>query len=342
MTTIFPPILSQLQSIAKLSEEEIANTLHECKDYVDFCKEYLSKNSDSLPKSLAEAYDTEIQAALSKFARAASLFPAEVSLNQQARGNYTYSAIVCLYKRSSLDDVLQSLSRQTIAPKSVMILINGNHIDPNEIRKRYPDVLVSQSDINSLYTRWCMGYMLDGDYIFVSDDDQVPGDRYIERALKLSSEKRALVCGTGRRYTSEGKQGFYEIVSPYDKNGYASNTLNVMPVECDWGCNSYLFKKEWIHFILAEKRFKNHQLKVDDIQLAYNLYAYGGISCWVAQQSANDATTLHSFNTARGDDEHALWRKSDHFHLRKDYLAYLVNNGLFKPYYARMSPNESI
>jgi len=341
MATTFLPILRQLRLIAKLSESEIANALHECRNYVDLCSDYLKKSAGLLPKSLAEAYDSEIRIALAKFARAEELVPVEVSANLQVNNDLSYSAIICLYKRSGIDDILQALSRQTIAPRSIMILINGNHINPNEIRKRYPQALVSQSDINSLYTRWCMGYILDGDYIFVSDDDQVPGESYIERALKLSREKRALVCGTGRRYTKGGKQGFFEIVSPYDKTGSISNVLNIMPVECDWGCNSYLFKKEWIHYVLAEQRFKDHQLKVDDIQLAYNLYAYGGIGCWVAQQSVDDRGSLHSLNTARGDDEHALWRKDDHFKLRKEYLDYLINNGLFKSYYERISPNES-
>ena len=344
MLNVATPILKQLRSMAQLSDIEVANAIDDFENYISQCNDYMKRRRDLLPRSLSEAYDIEIKVILSRLAKAkssdAAYSPIKASTINE-HNSYTYSAIICMHKRSRIDDVYQALSCQSVPPKSILMLINEQHINPNEIRERYPGALVAQSDINSLYTRWAMGYALDGDYIFVCDDDQIPGASYIEKAINLSSKKRALVCGTGRRHSRTGKQGFYESISPYERNGKGAGALlKAMPIECDWGCNSYLFRKDWIHYIMAEERYRNLQLKVDDIQLAYNLYAYGGIGCWVAQQDIDDNSTLYSTDTGRGNDEHALWSKSDHFSIRKDYLNYLINNKLYTPYYDRTKNNE--
>jgi hypothetical protein len=330
--------------MAQLSDVEIAKTADDFKNYISQCNEYMQHNKDLLPRGLFEAYGIEIRLALSRLAKAeasaAAFSPAKAFTNSEHKNIYTYSAIICMHKRPGIDDIYQAIIRQSIPPKSILMLINEQHINPSEIRERYPGALVVQSGINSLYTRWAIGYTLDGDYIFVCDDDQMPGANYIEKAIDLSSRKRALVCGTGRRYSRTGKQGFYESISPYELNEKgASALLKAMAIECDWGCNSYLFRKDWIHYILAEERYSNLQLKIDDIQLAYNLHAYGGIGCWVAQQDTDNISTLHSIDTGRGNDEHALWSKSDHFTIRKDYLDYLINNKLYTPYYDRIKDN---
>lgn len=329
------PSLKHLRSITRLSEPEIEKKPDEYQKQLVFYQSYLYENIDILPRSLITAYKREIKAGILKLRGTAVLRDSRHEWDLADNKSLTYSAIICLYKRSSVDDVMKALWRQTIAPRSIMILINGTHIDPNEVRQRYPEALVTQTDINSLYTRWCLGYVLEGDYIYVCDDDQTPGCTYLERALRLSAEKRALICGTGRRYNKDGKRGFYELVSPYNGEPDGYNRLHSMPMECDWGCNSYLFRKDWIHFILSDRRYKDYQLKVDDIQLAVNLYAFGGITCWVGVQDPSDINSLHSTEHELSVDQHALWKKNDHFPMRKEYVEYLVGNGLYTPFYAR-------
>jgi hypothetical protein len=334
------PQLKQLRLISELSEKEIAKATDQYQAQAGFIQNYIKNNYKSFPKGLANAYDLELQKLISKLSRVKNAALVQDRPPSVDIEGLSYSAIVCLYKRSSIDNVLSALASQTIPPKSIMVFINGNHISPREIRERYPGILVTQSDINSLYTRWCIGYILDGDYIFVCDDDQEPGSFYLERALRLSVKKRALVCGTGRRYSPSGKRGFYELISPYREVSDNINALYSMPVECDWGCNSYLFKKDWIHYILAEKRYKNYQLKIDDIQLACNLYAYGGITCWVSQQNPVEPSSLHSHKPEAGNDQHALWLQADHFTKRKEYIEHLISNSFYTPFYSRVDGNE--
>jgi glycosyltransferase involved in cell wall biosynthesis len=332
------PMITKLRTLirSKCTQSELKAARREVKNFITL-------HASDLPSILVQAYNKELleierllRADSDKIrARQPCAIPDETKhKNDAPKVEYRYSAIICLYRRGNVDKVIEALRRQTLQPEMIILLVNGLYINTAELRSKYESALVIQSDINSLYTRWAIGYIANSEYLLVLDDDQTPGRNYVQRSIALSRSKNALVCGSGRRYNPQGKHGFFENIGPYAGGKYSHST-KVGPLECDWGCNSYLFKREWISFALAAPRYNGLQLKVDDIQLAYNLYTYGGISCWVSQQDSEKPESLHTRNPELGTDAEALWKKSNHFKLRKDYIEHLVGFRSFKTVNAR-------
>ncbi len=231
------------------------------------------------------------------------------------------SVIICLYKRAShLEEQIQALLQQTIKPIEIVVLQNETHLNISDILASYPDIKRIKSDINSLYTRWLMGYVCEGEYIAVMDDDCIIGHRWLENCLRCSQQHNCLVGPSGRIYKGNDYQGdrFFDRVGleenfeirPYDTD-----------VEVDWVCNSYFFKKDWIQFLTREPRYNNVQMSLDDIQLAKSLLKYGGIRTFVPNQPATSTELQGYLRPEYGDDEHALWRQWEkHRGLRRAYL----------------------
>ena len=236
------------------------------------------------------------------------------------------SVIICLYKRlAQLEEQLEAILSQSIPPAEIILLQNESHLDLSGIRTRFSQVKIVQSDINSLYTRWLIGYVCEGEYIAVLDDDCIIGTQWLENCLRCSREHNCMVGPSGRVYKGNDYQGdrFFDRVGleenfeirPYDKD-----------VEVDWVCNSYFFKKEWIQYVARDGRHNDAQKYLDDIQFAKSLLKYGGIRTFVPIQPKSNKSLQGYLRPDYGDDEHALWRQWElHRSIRREYLQYLWN-----------------
>lgn len=242
----------------------------------------------------------------------------------------TWSAIITMWKRQDyLAEQLAAIRSQSIPPQEIIIILNEGHIPESQIRDLGgPEIKIIRSDINSLYSRWAVAYIAEGEYVSVFDDDVIPGKHWIANAIRACSSYNALVGPAGRIYNKNGLHGYYKLVVPNADN---LNTISCgeTDVYCDWVCNSYLFKREWVNHALSSLRYKDSFKTFDDIQLATSLYLNGGIRCVTPMQPSFDKELHGSLQHHYGHDAHAIWKTNSdhHFAERKAYIEGLIDQG---------------
>lgn len=242
----------------------------------------------------------------------------------------TWSAIITMWKRQDyLAEQLTAIRSQSIPPQEIIIILNEGHISESKIRDiGGHDIKIIRSDINSLYSRWAVAYIAKGEFVSVFDDDVIPGKYWIANAIRACSNYNALVGPAGRIYNKNGLHGYYKLVVPHADN---QNTISCgeTDVYCDWVCNSYLFKREWVGYALSSLRYKDSFKTFDDIQLATSLYLHGGIRCITPMQPSFDKELHGSLQHHYGCDAHAIWKTNSdqHFAERKAYIEGLIDQG---------------
>lgn len=239
----------------------------------------------------------------------------------------SWSAIITMWKRDSyFAEQLAAIRSQSIPPEEIIVIINENHISESIVRNiGGGDIKIIRSDINSLYSRWAVAYIAKGDYISVFDDDVIPGKYWIANAMRACSSYNALVGSAGRIYNRHGIHHYYKLVVP-SAEGHHTISCSETDVYCDWVCNSYFFKREWVGHALSNLRYQDSFKTFDDIQLATSLYLSGGIRCITPMQPSFDKELHGSLQNHYGNDSHAIWKTNSdqHFAGRKAYIEELV------------------
>lgn len=225
-------------------------------------------------------------------------------------------AVITLWKRVEyLEEQLDAVFGQSVPPEKVILIQNEYHFDiPNDIRSR-DRVEVIQSGLNSLYTRWIVGYLADAKFVCVFDDDVIPGSNWIQSCIRASEKHNALVGPSGRR-AKPSETPAWESVETVGSNDDAI---------CDWVCNSYFFQTAWIKYIVEARRYRGSHKTFDDIQLATTLKALGNINCVVPAQPGSDERLNGHLKRKYGHDEHALWKRSasEHTNQRSELVRQL-------------------
>lgn len=219
-----------------------------------------------------------------------------------------WTAIITLWKRSEyLAEQLEAILAQTIAPRSILVVQNESHFAINPKFLSIPNLKLISSGLNSLYTRWIIGYLCDSKYVCVFDDDVIPGKKWIELCIKISDKYAALVGPSGRLARPKNEPAWISVET--DQTG--SDQI------CDWVCNSYFFQTDWIRYIVAASRYEGYQMTFDDIQLATTLKAFGEIRAVVPGQPKSNRELNGHIKREYGHDDHALWKRRPTEHMSK-------------------------
>ena len=138
------------------------------------------------------------------------------------------TAIICLYKRQDyLEEQLLAISQQTLKVTQIVLLQNSADqkrldLSPSLIQKYQQQCQIPiktiRSDFNSLFFRWIIGYTFSTDYIWVSDDDAIPGVYWLDLAYQTHLRHQALVGPAGRIVYQWQPNSFTKDVSTYAKN----------------------------------------------------------------------------------------------------------------------------
>lgn len=241
----------------------------------------------------------------------------------------TFSVIITLYKRKNyLAEQYRAIIAQS--PLEIIYIINENHIAPEFVRKATSSsVKIVHSQINTLYSRFALAYIARGEYVCVLDDDIIPGSRWFANAIRASRAWNAMAVASGRLYNPAGRLGFFTIAVPYaSQNPLEDVSCAETDILCDWGCNAYLFRRDWCGYLTGQMRYNDALKTYDDMQSAISLYMLGGIRCVAPMQPEWDASLRASIKQEYGNDDNALWRNSpDHFKDREAFISSQMKNG---------------
>ena len=94
------------------------------------------------------------------------------------------TAILTVWKRNHLEEQLQALLGQTVVPSHIWIQQSQHHVDVSVIVDKYKDRVCYSCWENNpgVFGRFESVIQVETPYIFIIDDDMIPGEMFIENA----------------------------------------------------------------------------------------------------------------------------------------------------------------
>jgi hypothetical protein len=203
------------------------------------------------------------------------------------------TAIVNIHKRAYvLDEQIQAIKNQSIAPKCIIIWNNGNKAVDLKKYKDDPYYKVFDCNYNTgVWPRFIIGLLADTEYLCVFDDDTIPGSNWFLNCINSMKEKEALYGTIGVVFKDSV---MYDIYRRYGWDSY-NNGNNNTSVPVDIVGHSWFFKKDWLSYLLTEPPKVNEYFTVgEDMTMSYMLRKYGNIPTYVPPHPSNNTSLFGS------------------------------------------------
>ena len=234
-------------------------------------------------------------------------------------------AVISLWKREDyLREQLEAICNQSVPPSEIVLIQNENNFEIDKSLREKFDFKLIKSEINTLYLRFILSYIFDFEYACFFDDDVIPGENWIKSCYEKSVKYNAIIGPSGRIANASGNPKWINVDPKQDIRLNFTVSCGESDVICDWVCNSYFMKTEWIKYFVNYQRYNLSHLNLEDMQLAFSVFSASGIRCVVPMQPKDDFS-LHGHSKRQfGHDDKALWRRGNHLPERENYLN-LVN-----------------
>lgn len=256
---------------------------------------------------------------------------------QRDREGKSVTAVITIWKRDYLEEQIQSLINQTYPIQEIWLYQYEQHLNIKPYLEKYSQYSIKYfySDLNfKFFGRYSLIKFVKTEYTFMLDDDVIPGNRWIENAIRASLAHNAIVGVTGR------------IISPNALTEPSSSQLkkNLMvadadlkrsqipfcpqDTEVDHLCNCYFFKTIWLDYFWGIKPFTWEN--GDDIHLSASCQILGGIKTVVPIQDRPEL--CGNLKPNYGFDSHASFIYQKHFFaLRYHIVRYLIVEHKWQP-----------
>ncbi len=242
------------------------------------------------------------------------------------------TVILTIWKRNNLLEQLDSLFSQTVKPSVIWVIQCENHVNISQIFKYYPEISYLKSSVDLKYFgRFSFAQYVKTKYVWIVDDDVIPGKKWIEKCLHTSSRGDYIISCAGRRIPNNcyflgtrneiEKHYFGDITPSFTFHFCKENTL------VDFGCNGWFFQAEWI------KTFWQVPPLTLDMSEDMHLSAVCKLKLDVKTivLSQNNEENTGNLKIAYGRDEFASWTKRGFYEKREEVLHYLIDNLGWKP-----------
>src|SRR6056300_33310 len=213
-----------------------------------------------------------------------------------------------------LQSQLESIKNQTVSSE---IFIHWNN--DTEYELEYPSVIYrNQHKSTPLYSRFINSINITTPYVFICDDDTLPGKKYLEKCLEFSKNKDVCIVSCGMNF-NEGETK-YNV----NKRIRQSEFLKV-PTQVNMGGQGYFLKTELLRKYC---NYKTHStLSGEDIHLGFVCYKEN-IPIYVLDKDENDKDTWQDLTLGkRGDDEKAQWKYPTHKPVRDKLMEIYTSMG---------------
>lgn len=233
------------------------------------------------------------------------------------------TTILSCYKRPQyLLEQIHNIKNQTVESD---IMVDYTLVDgvpqvkiPNDIKVTYRN--------HNLYHIGRFFYALNAQskYVFICDDDQVPGKNYLQQCIDIVEQQDSIVTSYGVNFAN-GFQGY----TATDKHGWMFPNQNIERV--DMAGQSWFMKKSTLKYITYEEPYS--YLNGEDLHLSYMAKKYGNIPCVVAPHRANEMENWSNDPKYRyrGDDQVATYKLGNHKSIRDKAVNHYERNIIQTP-----------
>jgi hypothetical protein len=194
----------------------------------------------------------------------------------------TITVVLNVYKRSSIfEEQLNAIRAQTIKPLEILVWEDGHEKVPVSLRDG-----LKIAGANHNYGVWArFAYALNGTgkFIFIIDDDTIPGRRWLENCIETMNKTPGLLGARGLIFDNKHSYSMNHDVGIYCPN---ENTTAVDIVGHSW-----FFKREWLYAFwgCADLKFENN-LAGEDIHFSFAMQKFLGIPTLVPRHPINDTS----------------------------------------------------
>jgi glycosyltransferase involved in cell wall biosynthesis len=191
----------------------------------------------------------------------------------------TVSVVLNVYKRgSNFDRQISAIRRQSHPVGEILVWENGT----DKISEAYSEsVTKARADSNlGVWARFAFGLNAANEFLWVLDDDTIPGDRWLENALGTFATSPGVIGSRGLRFRSSSSYTLYDEFGP--------NSPHQGIEEVDIVGHNWIFPTNWLGFFWAEfaNKFDEH-LAGEDMHLSYAVQKHLGFGTFVPPHPVN-------------------------------------------------------
>lgn len=183
------------------------------------------------------------------------------------------SVILTAWKRSSIEEQLIRLDQQSMrGDTEIYVWQNDDHVDLTDLRKSYGFQHIHSYKNFKFHGRFSLPLLLDTDYSVILDDDTLPNPKWLDKCVRLCSEKNCIVGGNGR--IVHPKFNLYDEMCVDDPIG---------DFEVDYVGHCWFFRTEWARYFWS---FQQPTFATgEDISFCASLKIAAGIPSFVSGKS---------------------------------------------------------
>jgi glycosyltransferase involved in cell wall biosynthesis len=188
-------------------------------------------------------------------------------------GNPTVAVVLNVYKRGeNFQNQLRAINNQTTKVDEVLVWENGN--DRADL-SNMEDIQLARSNSNlGVWSRFAFALNASTDFIWLIDDDTIPGARWLENALETFRSHPGVIGSRGLRFRSRDAYLLYDEFGP--------NFPNDQVMEVDIVGHNWIVPRKWLGFFWAEYegKFDSH-LAGEDIHISFAVQKHLGLGTFV-------------------------------------------------------------
>jgi len=212
------------------------------------------------------------------------------------------NVILTAYKRNYFKEQIEAIKRQkNVIIKNIILWQNESHIDLSFVRDM--GVKLIQSDTNFKYHgRFTLPLLLDDvEYSAVFDDDTIPGDGWLENAIRCVDTHNCIAGQNGRDYNWSNKR----FTGGGDDGRIGNDTKFDLVGHC------WVFKTEMVRSLWNQKQVSYET--GEDMQFCLSAKYHLGIDSYCVRQT-NHIDTGQLKNRYGGDNNASFRTLGDRHH----------------------------
>jgi hypothetical protein len=235
------------------------------------------------------------------------------------------TAIINCYRRPwTFTEQFESIKKQTIAPKEILIWSNYH---PDTHGKFDPSVFsqAKAAVCNANFGVWCrFAYALNAKtkYICIFDDDTIPGTKWFENCLENIKQYDGLLGARGLIYANQHSTGINDSAGDISPWCFTTETTK----RVDIVGHAWFFEREWLQAYWRELPPLEYFSAGEDMHFSYTLQKYLSKNTYVPAQP-KDNTELWGSLKAREYGCGPTATSSYCCDEIQKYFAYLVSKG---------------
>jgi glycosyltransferase involved in cell wall biosynthesis len=176
---------------------------------------------------------------------------------------------------------MQAIRGQSYPVSEILVLENGEETVPELYSNDSGIVRIRSSKNLGVWARFTVGLNATSDFIWLIDDDVVPGSRWLENAITTFLKQPSVIGSRGLRFRTEQSYLLYDEFGP--------NNPSDVPTMVDIVGHNWIFPRSWLGAFWATYSEKfNSERAGEDIHLSYSVQKIFGFPSVVPPHPIED------------------------------------------------------